>query len=115
MSEIAIFAGLVGLVVWLVARLGTPALVVSLVVCALGVVEVTAREHLSGYRSHTTLLAAIPSVALGIGIVSLIGTEHRNRGPVLLAVAVPVFALMAWWLRRRFAAARHERAVRRRG
>jgi hypothetical protein len=112
-SEIAIFAGLVGLVVWLV-RGGTVTLIVSLAVCALAVVEVTAREHFSGYRSHTTLLAAIPSLALGIGLLSLIGTARRNRAPVLLAVAVPVFALLVWFLRRRFATARHERAVRRR-
>jgi hypothetical protein len=112
-SEVAIFAGLIGLVVWLI-RGGTVTLVVSLAVCALAVMEVTAREHFSGYRSHTTLLAAIPSVAVGIGIVSLLGTPRRERAPVLLAVAVPLFALLVWFLRQRFATARHERAVRRR-
>ena len=110
-SEIAIFAGLVAIVVWLI-RGGTVTLIVGLAVLALGVVEVTAREHLSGYRSHTTLLAAIPSVAIGIGLVSIIGTDRRNRGPVLLAVALPVFALLVWFLRRRFQIARHARAVR---
>ena len=91
---------------------GTVTLIVGLAVLALGVVEVTAREHFSGYRSHTTLLAAIPAVALGIGLVSIIGTDRRNRGPVLLAVALPVFALLVWFLRRRFQIARHARAVR---
>jgi hypothetical protein len=110
-SEIAIFAGLAGLVVWLV-RGGTVTLVISLAVCALGVVEVTAREHFSGFRSHTTLLAAIPSLALGIGVVSLLGTPRRDRAPVLLAVAVPVFGLLVWFLKQRFTAARHDRAVR---
>ncbi len=110
-SEIAIFAGLVGLVVWLV-RGGTATLIVSLAVCALGVVEVTAREHFSGFRSHTMLLAAIPSLAVGIGVVSLLGTPRRERAPLLLGVAVPLFALLVWFLRRRFAIARHERAVR---
>jgi hypothetical protein len=110
-SEIAIFAGLVAIVVWLI-RGGTVTLIVGLAVLALGVVEVTAREHFSGYRSHTTLLAAIPSVALGIALVSIIGTDRRNRGPVLLAVALPVFALLVWFLRRRFQIARHARAVR---
>ena len=110
-SEIAIFAGLVAIVVWLV-RGGTATLVVGLAVLALGVIEVTAREHFSGYRSHTTLLAAIPSVAIGIGLVTLIGTDRRNRGPILLAVAAPVFALLVWFLRRRFQIARHARAIR---
>lgn len=110
-SEIAIFAGLVALVVWLI-RGGTATLVVGLAVCALGVIEVTAREHFSGYRSHTTLLAAIPSVAIGIGLVSIISPNRNNRGPLLIAVAAPVFALLVWFLRRRFATARHERAVR---
>ena len=41
------------------------ALAVGVVVCTLGVLEVTAREHFSGYRSHATLLAAIPAVASG--------------------------------------------------
>jgi hypothetical protein len=109
-SEIAIFAGLAAVVVFLV-RGGTATLVVGLVVCAAGVIEVTAREHLSGYRSHTTLLAAIPSVAVGIGLVSLIG-DRRNRGPLLIAVAAPVFAALAWLLRGRFKSARHARTVR---
>jgi hypothetical protein len=109
-SEIAIFAGLVALVVWLLGG-GTATLVVGLVVCTLGVVEVTAREHLSGYRSHTTLLAAIPAVALGIGLVSLIGTQ-RNRAPLLVAVAGPVFAILFWLLRKRFQTARQARVAR---
>jgi hypothetical protein len=109
-SEIAIFAGLAAVVVFLV-RGGTATLVVGLVVCTVGVIEVTAREHLSGYRSHTTLLAAIPSVAVGIGLVSLIG-DRRNRGPLLVAVAAPVFAVLVWLLRGRFKSARHARTVR---
>ena len=65
-SEIAIFVGLVGVVVG--ALSGAPvALGVGVVVCVLGVVEVTAREHFSGYRSHATLLAAIPRSRSGSG------------------------------------------------
>jgi hypothetical protein len=109
-SEVAIFAGLVAIVVWLV-RGGTATLVVGLVVCTLGVIEVTAREHFSGYRSHASLLAAIPALAAGIGIVSAIG-DHRDRAPLLLAVAGPLFALLFWFLRRRFQIARQARVVR---
>lgn len=109
-SEIAIFAGLVALLVWLIEG-GTTVLIVGLTVCALGVVEVTAREHFSGYRSHTMLLAAVPALAIGIGVASLIG-DRADRAPLLLAVAVPVFALLFGLLRKRFQVARHSRVAR---
>ncbi len=110
MSEIAIFAGLVAIIVWLV-RGGTATLVVGLAVTALGVVEFTAREHFSGYRSHTSLLAAIPSLAVGIGVISAVG-DKADRGPLLLAVSGSLFALLFWFLRRRFQIARQARVVR---
>ncbi len=93
-------------------RGGTATLVVGIAVVTLGVLEVTAREHFSGYRSHATLLAAIPAVALGIGVVSLAGTDRQDRAPVLLAVAVPVFAFLFWLLRKRFQIARQARVAR---
>ena len=108
-SELAILAGLVGAVVGFVSG-GGPALIVGLIVCALGVVEVTAREHFSGYRSHTVLLAAIPAVALEAAIVVVFG-EPRERLLLLLAV-VPVFGALFWVLRRRFAVARQARVAR---
>ena len=109
-SEIAIFAGLVAVIVWLIEG-GTTVLVVGLTVCTLGVLEVTAREHLSGYRSHTMLLAAVPAVAIGIGVASLIG-ERNTRAPYLIAVAAPIFALLFWFLRKRFLIARQARIAR---
>ena len=108
-SELAILAGLVAAVVGFLDG-GSGALIVGLIVCALGVVEVTAREHFSGYRSHTVLLAAIPAVALEVAIVVLFG-EPRQRLLLLVAV-VPVFALLLWVLRRRFAVARQARVAR---
>jgi hypothetical protein len=110
-SELLIFAGLVAIVVWLFVG-GTATLVVGIAVCTIGVLEVTGREHLTGYRSHTTLLAAIPAVAAGIGMVSLLGTNRNDRAPVLLAVAVPVFAFLFWVLRKRFQIARQARVAR---
>ncbi len=110
-SEIAIFAGLVAIVVWLISG-GLPVLVVGLTVTTLGVLEITGREHLSGYRSHTTLLAAIPAVALAIGVLSLVGVDKRNRAPFMLAIAVPVYAFLFWQLRRRFMVARQARVAR---
>lgn len=108
-SELAIFAGLVALVVWLING-GTAELVVGSIVCALGVLEFTTREHFSGYRSHTILLAAVPAVALEAGLFAA-GVRPRERALLLLPV-VPVFALGFWWLRKRFAVARHARIAR---
>jgi hypothetical protein len=108
-SEVAILLGIIGSVFGFLNG-GGPALVVGLVVCALGVCEITAREHFSGYRSHTALLAAIPAVAIEAGLVALVG-EPKQRG-LLLLVVVPVFAILFWLLRRRFLTARQARVAR---
>jgi hypothetical protein len=115
-SEVAIFAGIIGVIVGVFS--GAPAaLATGVVVCTLGVLEVTAREHFSGYRSHATLLAAIPAVAIGIGLVALIGHGSVRRGlsgpnRAILLVVVPVFGLLFWLLGKRFRAARQARIVR---
>jgi hypothetical protein len=108
-SEIAIFVGGIGIVIGLIQG-GGAALIVGLIVCALGVVEVTGREHFSGYRSHSAMLAAIPAVAAEVGLVALVG-EPRNR-LVLLVVVVPVYAGLFWLLRKRFQIARQARLAR---
>jgi hypothetical protein len=89
---------------------GGPALIVGVIVCALGVIEITAREHFAGYRSHTILLAAIPAVGLEAAVVAVFG-EPKPRLLVLIVV-VPVYAVLFWFLRRRFMAARQARARR---
>jgi hypothetical protein len=105
-SEFAIFAGAVVLVIGAIQRSG-PALAGGVVLCLLGVAEVTAREHLSGYRSHTVLLAAIPAVVAEFVIVLTVGTPAVR---VLLLVPVAaVFGACAWFLRRRFLIARQAR------
>jgi hypothetical protein len=108
-SEVAILLGIIGAVFGFLNG-GGPALVVGLVVCALGVCEITAREHFSGYRSHTALLAAIPAVAIEATLVAIFG-EPKQRG-LLLVVVVPVFAVLFWLLRRRFLTARQARVAR---
>ena len=109
-SEIAIFAGLVALIVWLI-RGGTSTLVVGLIVCTIGVLEFTSREHFAGYRSHTTLLAAIPALGIAIAVISVIG-DRRDRAPLLLVIAGPIYALLFWQLRKRFTTARQARVAR---
>jgi hypothetical protein len=108
-SELAIFAGGVGLIVGLIQG-GGAALIVGVIVCTLGVLEVTAREHFSGYRSHTMLLAAMPAVAVELGLVAAVG-QPRQRGLLVLAV-IPVYALGFWLLRMRFLKARQARLAR---
>jgi hypothetical protein len=108
-SELAILAGLIAAAVGFI-RGGGPALFVGVGVCALGVIEITAREHFAGYRSHTALLAAIPAVAVEAGLVLTLG-EPKQGGLLLLAV-VPVFAVLFWLLRRKFLAARQARVAR---
>ena len=115
-SELAILAGMVGVAVGFFGS-NPEALVVGIVVCVLGVMEVTAREHFSGYRSHASLLAAVPAVALGIGLVAIIGHGSVRRGlegtnRTVLVVIVPVFGVLFWLLRKRFWAARQARMVR---
>jgi hypothetical protein len=107
-AEIAIFAGIVAVIVGVIQ--GGPALLVGIIVCVLGVLEVTVREHFSGFRSHSTLLAAFPAVGLEIALVATVG-EPRNRALLLLAV-VPVYAVSFWFLRKRFRVARQVRLAR---
>jgi hypothetical protein len=108
-SELAIFAGAVALIVGVI-RKGGPALVGGVVLCLLGVTEVTAREHFSGYRSHTVLLAAIPAVLAEFLIVLTVGAPAVR---VLLLVPVAaIFGACAWFLRRRFLLARQARLAR---
>ena len=108
-SELAILAGGIVLVVGVV-RQGGPALIGGLILCVLGVTEVTAREHFSGYRSHTVLLAAVPAVVAEFVITLTVGPP-RIRALLLVPVAA-VFAACAWFLRRRFLFARQARLAR---
>lgn len=108
-SELAILAGGIGVVAGVIQG-GGPALIVGVIVCALGVLEVTAREHFSGYRPHAALLAGIPAVGVETGIVLAFG-EPRQRALLLVAV-VPVYATLFWLLRRRFGVARQARVAR---
>jgi hypothetical protein len=108
-SEVAIFAGMIVAIVGVV-RHARVTIIIGLVICALGVLEVTGREHFTGYRSHTALLAAVPTVALEAIVVAVLG-DPSDRAWLLL-VMVPVFALLFFALRQRFRIARQARAAR---
>lgn len=108
-SELAILLGIVCAVMGLLSA-NHVAVAVGVGVCALGVIEVTAREHFAGYRSHASLLAGIAAVAAGALVVALLG-RSTQRAFVLLAV-IPVYGLVFWALRRRFQIARRARVAR---
>jgi Flp pilus assembly protein TadB len=108
-AELLILAGIAALVVWLVVG-GTPALIVGIVVLLCGVLEFTVREHISGYRSHTILLSAIPAVLFAAVAITISG-ERTGDAP-MLATAIPVFLLAFFPLRRRFQNARQARVAR---
>ena len=84
---------------------GGSAVDAGIVLMALGVTEVTAREHFSGYRSHTTLLAFMPAVIVEALYALLIGAPSQRI--LLLAPVIPVFGICFWALRRHFRVVRH--------
>jgi hypothetical protein len=109
-SELLILVGCVGAAVGYFAGGVTP-LLVGLGVMALGVVEFTAREHFSGYRSHTTLLAGIPAVGIEVAVVLIV--HSRNVRSIALFAVLAVFGGLFWVLRRAFLVARQRRIARR--
>jgi hypothetical protein len=105
-SEIAILGGIVALVFGVINQ-GGPALIAGVVLCLFGVIEVTTREHFSGYRSHTVMLAAVPAVAAEFVVAVTVGGDAVRI--VLLLPVVAVFAVCAWFLNKRFKLARQAR------
>lgn len=101
LSELLVLAGLVlmgwGLLSW--DGGGNRRFAAGLALAALAGLELSLREHLAGYRSHTTLLAGVgaflvvTALALGPGPHAL---------PVLLAIAAAVFVVALVALRELF-------------
>jgi hypothetical protein len=108
-SEIAILAGIVA-AVYGYFQGGGLALIVGIILCGLGVMEFTVREHFAGFRSHCTLLAAIPTVIAEFILVQVLPASVLPAG-ALVGDAI-VFGLAFWLLRGRFARARQRRIAR---
>lgn len=97
LSQLVVLGGLILLAIGVFTSNPTRVLI-GLGLGSLGGLELAVREHFSGYRSHTTLLA-------GIGFAIMIGiTGYWLRWAVWLCLlaAVAVFAIAAWLFRRRF-------------
>ena len=110
--ELCVLVGIVLLVLGalnLDSDRGKVMLVLGMALGSLGGLDTALREHLAGYRSHTTLIAALPAVTTAAVL-------FFARAPWLLLVGagVAVFAGVFWWMRRVFMR-RASRARRARG
>lgn len=97
LAELTVLAGIVALVVGVVGKSPTT-IGVGVVLAGLGGLEVSAREHFAGYRSHTTLLA-------GTVFVLVTGALFYLAGQILavaLAVGTAAFLVALFGLRRAF-------------
>jgi hypothetical protein len=114
LSELVILVGAIGVVVaW---RRGIESnatlLVAGILAVAIGTIEVSLREHLSGYRSHTILLAVLPPIVFHTGVTLLVlafTTVPRWLFAALLPIDAAIFAALFKLLRARFVDARRER------
>ena len=98
LTEIGMAAGLV---LFLLGFAGSPVLLLTGVgVLVVVVSELCLREHFTGFRSHSLLLALLPVTTLHLALVVVAGVNWR--GPLALAVDVAIAGVLAWWLQRRF-------------
>ena len=114
LSELLIFVGAVGVLVavFISSQVNTRLLLASIVAVALGTLEVTVREHLGGYRSHTVLLALVPVVVLHSAVLLVAGaftSVPRWVNIPLLAIDIAIFSVLYKLLRLRYLDARRER------
>lgn len=97
LAELTILAGIAMLVIGAFGG-GPTALAVGVVLAGLGGMEVAIREHLAGYRSHTTLLAGAVFVLLVAVLLYAAGLKPLFA--VLLGAVAFVLAFLG--LRRAF-------------
>jgi hypothetical protein len=120
LSELLILAGAIGAAVGFAKvghglSSGGPALLAGIGAVAIGTIEVTLREHRSGYRSHTVMLAFLVVLVFHSAVVlglSAFTTVPRLLNVGLFAVDLALFAFLFKLLRARFLDARHARVVR---
>ena len=82
---------------------GTVMLVAGLVLGSLAGLELAAREHFAGYRSHTSLLAACAAFTTGaLVVIALPGPISQAPMAVVGVAVIAVFAVAFWLLRQAF-------------
>jgi hypothetical protein len=114
-----ILVGAIGTVVGLRRGIshGGPVLFAGLAAVMIGTIEVTLREHLSGYRSHALILALLPTIVFHSAVALVVAAFTRLPSwlnVVLLLLDGALFAFLFRLLRARFVDARRERTFGRR-
>lgn len=114
LSELLILVGAIGAVVaWSRGPQNNGSLLgAGIAAVVIGTVEFTLREHLSGYRSHTVILALLPAIVFHTVvtlIVLAVASVPRWLNLVLLPIDGALFAVLYKLLRTRFQDARRER------
>jgi len=110
--ELCVLVGIVLLVLGaldLRSDRGKLMLVLGMALGSLGGLDTALREHLAGYRSHTTVIASLPAVTTA-AVAYFAGVAW----PLVVVAAVAVFGGVFWLMRRTFMR-RASRARRRRG
>jgi hypothetical protein len=114
LSEILILVGAIGAAIGFSRGVshGAAPMFAGLAAVLIGTLEFTLREHLSGYRSHTIIIAVI-AVAVFHSAVALIVAAFthvpRALNVGLIAADIALFAVLFKFLRSRFLDARRER------
>ena len=114
LSELLILVGAIGAVIGLERGIshGAAPLLAGIAAVLIGTVEVTLREHLSGYRSHTVMLALLPVVVFHVGVILIVAALTRvpkELNVVLLLPDAALGTLLYKLLRARYLDARRER------
>lgn len=97
LAELVILAGILSLAIGLIGGHPT-AIGVGVALAGLGGLEVAAREHFAGYRSHTTLLAG----AAFVFVTGLVFYAADQFLAVALAIGAVAFAVVFYLARRAF-------------
>lgn len=115
LSELLILVGGIGTIIALKrgeVQSGGAALFASLAAVVIGTIEVTLREHLSGYRSHTLILALLPTIVFHSVVVLVLAAFIRVPRwftTAMLLLDAALFAFLFKLLRARFLDSRRER------
>jgi hypothetical protein len=97
LAELVILAGIIALAIGIFSANPT-AIGIGVALAGLGGMEVAIREHLAGYRSHTTLFAGAAFV-LTTGLIFY--AAHQLLA-VAIAIGVAIFALVFYLARKAF-------------
>ncbi len=102
--ELAVLLGIVMLVIgffFVHGSRGAILIATGLILGSIGGLDLTIREHFSGYRSHTMLLAGLPAIVV-LGLLVYLAPDGL---PTIarIAIGLVVFAVSSYLLSRAFA------------